>query len=817
MKHIIYHYTLFLLLAIASVVSYSLIAPHIAQAHIVYTAKRSVASTQSVTILVLDMSGSMSENDPNGLRCSAANAFIDLSGPGNFIGVVGLDNNNNGRGGPHNFQSAQVWAQPTEMSTLSARQNMQNVIKAQSHNCRPDNATPTYDALNQAMSMLSNATHGGKISGSVVLLTDGVPAPDSADQINAIRSDLLPQFKQNSWPIDTVALGADAPIGLGLPGTFHDFLSGIANATSGKFYDDGNGSVPGVSALNIAPFFVNIFASRNHRIVHQDIQPTPLNGGTTSRNFSVTDYTNSLDVVVVKDTPETNVALKRPGGQSITQSGGGVFVSSSDPHYVIFSIEQPEAGAWEVDATGSGQFLMDSLKVSGIGLSALHIAQANLTVSEKSPLALGQPLTITANLTNNRQPITDEQFTLRGTVSYSGGLNQYSHDFAMNDKNIPGTYQGTVTIPINAPPGSYEIIVNASAASAASVIANQNCSVRIELFPVASLSSTQARVIRWDPVLRTLYGLPFGFVEWLSRTPLQNIPARQDANIAGQVVNPLDQRPFSSATVTAAATYGKSQNIIPITVVNDGGGLFHLQFPAEEEGDYSVAFRTSGTFDQSHGDFGGSYSTVRLTLVPATWSQEVWAWFITLLYVLALGTLFMLLRFYVTPHPFGSWVSTREGETVGSFNFNRADRNVLQSFLHRDTMRSREARMPKGLLLRFKKGDGIEIKPDGSTGRDWQYSDGSDLRTDFHEVSELRFRPQTAYAEENAPEPTLYSILSKDARERIDTSGESEDDLFATPRPGRGRRRNSYESQEPSRTRRPGGRKQGTQKYEDDW
>src|SRR5437899_4621329 len=51
------------------------------------------AEQNSVTILVLDMSGSMSASDPAGLRCSAANAFIDLSGPGNYIGVVALDGN----------------------------------------------------------------------------------------------------------------------------------------------------------------------------------------------------------------------------------------------------------------------------------------------------------------------------------------------------------------------------------------------------------------------------------------------------------------------------------------------------------------------------------------------------------------------------------------------------------------------------------------------------------------------------------------------------------------------------------------------------
>src|SRR5690349_24462573 len=80
-----------------------------------------------VTILVLDMSGSMGSNDPNGLRCSAANAYIDLSGPGDFVGVVGLDNTGP-TGGAHNFALAQIWAQPSEMATLAARTQLHNTI-----------------------------------------------------------------------------------------------------------------------------------------------------------------------------------------------------------------------------------------------------------------------------------------------------------------------------------------------------------------------------------------------------------------------------------------------------------------------------------------------------------------------------------------------------------------------------------------------------------------------------------------------------------------------------------------------------------------
>ena len=221
-------------------------------------------TSDHVTILVLDMSGSMATNDPASLRCSAANAYIDLSGPGDFIGVVGLSGD--GSGGPQGFGAAQTWATPVEMATVANRAALKQAITQRSQNCRPNGATPTYDALSRALGLLKSATAHGGLSGSVILLTDGQPDPQSSGQVAAIQRDLLPQFKQGGFPIDTVALGADQGL--------HTFLSGLADATGGSYYDDGHGVVPGVSALNIAPFFVDIFAQRNGRIVSHDIPPT---------------------------------------------------------------------------------------------------------------------------------------------------------------------------------------------------------------------------------------------------------------------------------------------------------------------------------------------------------------------------------------------------------------------------------------------------------------------------------------------------------------------------------------------------------------
>ena len=373
------------------------------------------AASGHVTILVLDMSGSMATNDSDGLRCSAANAYVDLSGPGDYIGVVGLSGD--GTGGPNGFGAAQTWAAPVNMQTVQDQAALKQTIATRSQHCRPNGATPTYDALSKALGLLKTATAPGGLSGSVILLTDGQPAPQQDTQIAAIQHDLLPQFKQGNFPIDTVALGVDQGL--------HAFLSGLADATGGSYYDDGHGVVPGVSALNIAPFFVDIFAQRNGRIVTHDIPPTQLNGASVSRNFSVGDFVSQLAVVAVKDSPSATVTLTAPNGQTVSSTSAGVLYAG-DPHYALFSIPSPQQGAWQLNVTGSGQFLMDSLKVSTLGLNI--VAPSGQRVAP-----LGQPLAIAAQLESSGVAVTGTRYSLTGTLTYAGGAGQYTQDFTLDE------------------------------------------------------------------------------------------------------------------------------------------------------------------------------------------------------------------------------------------------------------------------------------------------------------------------------------------------------------------------------------------------
>ncbi len=667
----------------------------------------SIAPTASapaghVTILVLDMSGSMGSNDPNGLRCSAANAYIDLSGPGDFVGVVGLDNTGP-TGGAHNFPLAQVWAEPSEMATVAARAQLHNTIATKSHNCKPDSATPTYDALQRALTMLTASTAQTHLPGSVILLTDGVPAPQQNEQISAIQTDLVPQFKQRDFPVDTVALGAD--------GTLRSFLSDLANATGGAYYDDGHGVVSGVSPLNIAPFFVSIFAQRNGRTVTHDIPPTALSGGTVSRNFSIGAFVSHLDVVAVKDSPATRVTLTAPNGQVLPPAVAGTFISS-DPHYVIFSVDHPQSGAWQLNVTGSGRFLMDSLKLSTLGLSILAPAS-------DTPEPLGQPLTVSATLNDNGTPITGSRYSMNGTIAYSGGTGSYTQEFVLDDHASPGTYAAQITIPPSAPAGTYNVTINAREVS--DTIASANRLVRIELFPSPLLVAPSTGKLTtdtvatsetlWDPALRAIYSVPFGVLTWLSGWPLQGHPVVDGARLDGAVQ--LDGKPYANASVSGLATRDGSKTAIPLHIAPGENGRFTAAFTPSGDGQYALTFRTLGSFKDSHGDLGTTTRTVALKTQPASLAQEAIAWAITLLYLAILVLIVLLIRYAISQKPFGRLVSNDGG---GGEEFSRARRGLF-GLLHPGTVLSQQMGLDPGLIFSFRRGNRITVEGNGGGRR----------------------------------------------------------------------------------------------------
>ncbi len=720
-------------------------------------ATRAATTGGHVTVIVLDMSGSMSENDPLGLRCSAANAYIDLSGANpaeatNDVGVIGLANDNatGPSGGPHGFRLAQIWAEPTATDTTANREALRQAIVTQSHNCAPNGNTPTYDALSKAYVMLSAFLGGNPgLTGSVILLTDGNPDPQGDAQVADVNAEIVPQFVKSGWPVDTIALGTDT--------NYRGFLSGISAATHGTAYDDSHGPVQGVSPLNLARVFADIFREYEGRALQSSVAPTRV-AGTATTQFFIGDAVSHLDVVAIKDTPATTITLTDPNGDLFQPDQQGNFIST-DPHYFIFSLEaHPPApflqnGPWTLKVQGSGLFLVDSLTVSTLALTITAPASG-------ATLPLGQPVTVSATISANGAIVVDKTYDVEAVITPPGGGTPLR--LFLKDPNATGTYSGTFTLPQTAKAGTYHL---AATATQGTVSAGQDqLDLTFALFPTpVLLSPTGAPILPttttgcdpaattascalnagtatatatgWDGVLQFLYTkVPVLSSPALRAWPLAGYALNPGATVAGEVLTG-GQTLYPRATVTASATDARGAAIL-VVVYAGANGHFTLVFPNGAKGTYTLMLTAAGSPQDAFGNpvVVASHVTVRLSGVPASAQQH--AWLVTLFYLavaalLALFGIYGPINYLLRPKPARSQlVDLSQGNATRSLLWRGFS---LRRYFAPNRLPAGQVGLPNNLLFIFGYGNGVTMlvrRGGGKTPAIWKLNGRTLARDD---------------------------------------------------------------------------------------
>ena len=703
-----------------------------------------IATTGHLTVIVLDMSASMNENDPLGLRCSAANAYIDLSGANpaeatNDVGIVGLANDNAAgpSGGAHGFRLAQIWAAPTPTNTLANRQALRQIITSKSNNCAPNGNTPTYDALVKAYAMLDTfLTANPTVSGSVILLTDGNPDPQGDTQVADVTSEIVPQFVKRNWPIDTIALGTDT--------SYRGFLSGISSHTHGIAYDDSQGPVHAVSPLNLARVFADVFKEYEGRSLKSAIAPTQVTGS-ISQKFYIGDAVTHLDALAVKDTPDTTITLTDPNGQVFQPDQQGNFISQ-DPHYYIFSLEAHapapflQNGPWTLNVKGSGLFLLDSLTVSTLSL--------NITAPQDgNTLPLGQPLTISATVSENGNIVLDKSYDVEALITPPSGT---ALRVFLKDRDATGAYNGSFTLPLSAPPGQYTIDITATQGTVSA--GDQQIGVKFALFPTAVLFGANgkpilpttpptcdpnnatsnctlasgpvaAKLATWDGALQFIYTrVPFfasTLIKWHPRDwPLHGYSFTPAATVNGEVVvgSGTAITTYPNATVSATATRSDGTPI-NVTVKNLPNGQFQLHFPPNAKGNYTVILSATGNPQDAFGSPVAVSAPISLSIGGAPADAEHRAWEITAFYVVLLALIGVFGVYGPINYALRAKPSQRlqlvDTNALGAANTTKqlVWRNwSLGRYFMPDRMPAGQAGLPNNLIFRFGYGRNIAVR-----------------------------------------------------------------------------------------------------------
>lgn len=309
-------------------------------------------------VLVIDDSGSMTENDGQNLRLVAAKLLISLLENQDHVAVIRFSS------------ESQVLAPFTPMDPDSKRDLMAQL----DHSFYSDGLTDIRAALAQARTLMAEAPAG---QGRVVFLTDGLPAiadwpsrDPTPEELAAYVEETLTIAEEIGKPVLAVALGDEID---------RAFLQAISQASRGRTFE-------AATALDLPAVYLEMLSELQDRAT---VGP----GQFTAPGEAVVEvhpYAQSVGFVVVKDL-DVESALYAPGAnEPLDLTTPGVVVFREAQFDVIIVPDLP-SGPWRVALSGSGQADVKAIVIH----SRL---QLDLLGPAKGAACVGQPWLISARL-----------------------------------------------------------------------------------------------------------------------------------------------------------------------------------------------------------------------------------------------------------------------------------------------------------------------------------------------------------------------------------------------------------------------------------
>lgn len=274
---------------------------------------RAASDAQPDTRVLIDISGSMKQSDPDNLRIPALKLLVNLAPEGSRFGV---------------WSFGQWVNNLVPVDTVTPQWKQQAAVKA-------DRVTSTGLYTNIGLA-LERASQGQlkpdpDWQRTLVLLSDG-KVDISKDPLRnqqekqRILKDLLPTLKKAGFRIHSVALSDQAD---------DDFLKTLSLETGGTF-----------SEASRAEELLEVFVETSDR-VHQPDQ-VPL----TDNRFSIDASINEFTVLVFRKAGSEPARLIAPDGTQYRADKGSPNISwFADPSYDLITVYNPAPGGWQIQAS----------------------------------------------------------------------------------------------------------------------------------------------------------------------------------------------------------------------------------------------------------------------------------------------------------------------------------------------------------------------------------------------------------------------------------------------------------------------------------
>jgi len=375
-------------------------------------AEETTTSEKIAVSLVIDTSGSMADTDPNNLRKTAAEIFIDLLSPEDYLGIV-------------TFSTDVVEAVPLQQVVSVENKAIMKSVLAPAVTATGD--TDYLKALQAAEYQLDGFAEPD-VRKVIIFLTDGVPDPDAVQSANpAFMSD----YMDSIWATTAnIGLKDYSIYALGFGNSDQSILQRIASDTRGeaKFIES-----PGAIATN---FFEVLRTLKNRQAFFNeslDIQ------GEYAIPFSVDPYTSQVTMVLANENAGLDVSVVSSDWQTVPQNLG---VQKND-NYSIITLNQYDkelAGEWQLIVNGTGN-------VQLFGDKDLFFKSWMVEPQTNMQHPVNETLMVSVTVIGELSP----QMTVEVLVSKNGIPETNSIQLALKDGYYVGTYdevdqQGTYSL-----------------------------------------------------------------------------------------------------------------------------------------------------------------------------------------------------------------------------------------------------------------------------------------------------------------------------------------------------------------------------------
>ena len=354
--------------------------------------------------LVIDTSGSMMANDPENLRSTASELFIDLLSPDDYLGIITFD------------------TKATEVLPLQKVSNTNNKIEFKEKLIPylvAKGDTNYKIALEEAASQLSSVTDPN-VRKVIIFITDGAPDPDSARSQDEV---FMSQYMESLWEsVGELSKQQYAVYSVGFSENIRkDILSQIAAETNGDFI-----ILPDASALAASSFQILGELKNRKGFIDKTVELSE----NVSFDFVIDEYTTQATMVVVKkEDSQYEIEVIDPNGVAANAS---VLFVPTDKYTIIIANNSGELinGKWKVTINGNGA-------VDIFGDRDLNIKSWLTEPTSASHYQNKEPVAIKVNVTGKLK----QGISVQATIWHNGIVD--NDVILLSESN--GIYQGSYT------------------------------------------------------------------------------------------------------------------------------------------------------------------------------------------------------------------------------------------------------------------------------------------------------------------------------------------------------------------------------------